>query len=110
MVKVNIIGNGEELCCHLLILTTIRLQMKNKFTCAFSSSVCAKYSSAILSAQTLQCSRGRAGLETSAHLISILQVEVQDSRNLLLARPPAEDSLNLRPLWGQLSPLVESCL
>ena len=72
MVKVSIIGNGSA-CSHLLILTTTRLQMKNKFTCAFSSSVCAKYSSAILSAQTLQCSRGRAGLETSAHLISILQ-------------------------------------
>ena len=78
MVKVSIIGKWRRTVCssactHLLILTTTRLQMKNKFTCAFSSSVCAKYSSAILSAQTLQCSRGRAGLDTSAHFISILQ-------------------------------------
>jgi len=39
---------------------------------AISSSVCRKYSSVILFAQVVQSLIGRVGLETSAHLISIL--------------------------------------
>ena len=68
--------NGQALA-DIIVIIIIVIRRKilggSPLTWAFSSSVWAKYSSAILSAHTRQCSRGRAGLDTSAHLISILQ-------------------------------------
>ena len=67
-------ASQQAVLCFFHPLSVQRKSINKKIKANEQNNTCAKYSSAILSAQTVHSERGLAGLLTSAHLISILLI------------------------------------